>query len=455
MQATTEKRRVRSGTLRRLRVVLATVAVVFGLAAMPGNAVGAGLATPTATANEPLSLPQVLAAANGDRPVPGEPVDPEPDWPFYPDGNGFPYGVSDDPLIPRSAEDVKTGDPTCQAPALPPGHNTGDGGYQVPIRIKLSDGFVQAGFSPNAYKYGQYPFAEQMSLTGWVVGTASLPSMQINVEPDGVIMCDDGLAGLATPQTNWDEFEPGGTSFGDAAAWVKRARSAWQNGIKYQGIPGSFFAMGYHPKGIVQIQVKEFVASMVSATAVNVTDDGRLRLRTSLATNLSIDFVNTLAGTTIAHCLFKVDATLDSRAKQMVRPEKLLFDGKWVLGAPPPIPAGALAPTRPLSGAIEGGTATLGTNSFHIENRDLPQTPVCYVSLPIALFGFDENGRNQAENREDVNGYTASPNFQTLRKWPPISRGVADLSVDMTIDKVGMPRFEDIPSGYGFEGRND
>ncbi len=400
---------------------------------------------------------------------PGEPIPwlQGEGWPCFPNvpepGNPYPFGVSNPPWLPDpQGTDLKVGAPdpsSCPAPAMPaPTEDTGSDGYTVPIRLKLSNGRVTGGYTPNAGRFGQFPFATWGTLTGWIVGSVSLPSLQVHVDPSGVVLCG-GRFHLANPSQGFEGFETE-SLWGDRAddgLWYGKD-GTWIPDARFEPVPGTFAGEYYPPSSPLQLRLKTAVAQSIQTSVSGVTADGRLKVVSPMAASIELRWFNQLTGADNAnycHFLMTGDMTTDPK-KPLVPESQTDFAagnpaapaGGWTVGVPPAIPDHDLLPNDALSGAVEGGTARLGSNSATVEFVD--GRPLCLTALPNALFGYDKDGLWQASSSA-ANGYPGYPAPQVLGVMPRIIPGLMDFGVDLTVDKVGLPKFADLPAGYGFE----
>lgn len=428
----------------------------------PGETVDTPTPEPTVTDETPTPEPTesapVLPPAEGGEeideeetsPIPDEPIrfvaedDELPDW-------GFPYMLNRDPYIPTSVAGLKENSgPTCPAPPLPAATDAGSAdGYTMPLRLKLSKGVLLVGYTEKAHSWGQeMPFTIQMGgLTGWITARVSLPSLQVEVKPADVQLCDtSNLARSLTPFSR---------RLLTPENWLSTYVMNQPDGTEFIPYPGSL-ALPFI--GLRGMRMEEFVAQQVQASVTAVAADGSLKLGTSLTSTQTATNAYDRPPDEQTICPdVKLHGRFSTEPKQIITPEApegLTQTELWsglTRDYVPEVPerqTQVYLPTRPLSGAVEGGSATIGSNWFDLE---VPATGGgrCGGDLNALFYGADENGDWNANPT-----YTDPDTFEWWLLDNPfltISPGLADLSLDVTVDKIGLPKYVDLPSGYGFE----
>ncbi len=420
----------------------------------------------SSTAQGPAKVQGPKAAqADADWPA-GWPADPE--LPQGCDGDSVPcvppltcdvpcqqlsYGLNPDPYLPQSIADLKQSpEPTCAAPALPAPTQAGSPlGYTVPIRIKLTNGVVLAGYSKRAaFRDQPVPFTIVMSgLTGWVVGRVSLPSLQVHVDPGGVRLCDYDRATNVGPLTKAFQVYGYG-AFATLIAYYQ-AHGVAANTPRWVPLPGTTIApwpgsLGLRLSGLDNMGVKDAVAQQIEVETSGVASDGSLELATQLVSGMKTDPAPQSNGqpNTAFTCDVNVGGTFGTAAKQTVD----VVAPTLANGYTPFVPARqekVYLPTRTLTGAVEGGTATVGSNWFEV---GIPAT--------TSRCGGAVNGQFYGYGFHDPAGDTANLNLVLSGPQPPaglpIVPGLVDLSLDMTVDRVGLPKPTTALLGsYGFE----
>jgi hypothetical protein len=429
---------------RRFRVARSGVVLVAFFASV-------GLVAAPAIADD--ERPQV-AQADADWPA-GWPVDPEApqtcDVPCAP----LHYGLNPDPYIPQSLADLKQSpEPTCSAPALPAPTQAGSPqGYTVPIRIKLTNGVVLSGYSQRAaFRDQPVPFSIVMSgLTGWVVGRVSLPSLEVRVDPGDVHLCDYDRATGVGPLTK--AFQSYGyQTLADAIATYRRTGTVAGGGaalwVPFPGTttvpwPGS---LGQRIGGLDNMGVRDAVAQQVEVETSGVAADGSLELGTRLTSRMKTDPApQNGQPNTVFTCNVNVSGTFGTAGKQIVD----IVPPTLPNGYQPLMPARqdkVYLPTRNLTGAVEGGTATVGSNRFDVGIPTIAATR-CGGVVNTQFYGYGVyNGNDRANFAAGSSGGGDSG-----PEGYPIVPGLADMSLDMTVDKIGLPRSADILARYRFE----
>lgn len=386
--------------------------------------------------------------------------DPQPN-PFYFTAGELPtfetpIEVSRDPKIPQSIADLRSGEPSCAAPApLAATDDSSDDGYTLPIRIKLTNGMLLAGFSPAAQHWKQtLPFQVTMGgLTGWVNARVQLPSMNLLVEPRDVHICDDGRARLGISDLGVAQY-PEVAALDEEWGYADTA-STQPDGSPFYPVPGTFsgkFSLS-HPDAAPsnRYEVRDPVVNSVSAALVGMRSSGELELETKLSLGVTI-----ARGDGFYEFPVDFSGTFSTAVKAPITP-RIQDDVSWDIGDPVPERRSYL-PTKPLPGAAEGSTTTVGSEKFVFDTSRLEALPTdndarsLGVSLSTFLFGVDKYGQNILLDQPWAEGYGAYLSGMLDGSLPffPMTPGVADLSIDMTVDRIGLPTGP--PPGFGFDG---
>lgn len=350
---------------------------------------------------------------------------------------GRPWSIVSPLDLPETLAGLAKIADSCPAPALPePQDANGESGYRMPVRIKLGNAAMLAGFTEEAAHHGQgVPFTSVSGLRGWVVAWVSLPAMTLSVDPDDVTMCT-GWSALGSAWYGNPEDE---NQMEQNASDAKREKLLSPLGDTYTPIPGTIQGYLLEPgdPGDVEMQIKGLVASKVKAAVTGVNPDGSLEVEQTLDLDGDLAAVNIISNRETFACQVGLSPTATTSPKTLRAPDdSLKFGGKRV--GVPPAPDKDYLPNKALTGAVEGGTATVGANRFGIDLSG--GAPVCRVGLVQALYGFNPEGLTTAFE------LGASP-FGSTKPFP-IAEGLADLSVDLTVDKIGLPK--GLPEGYGF-----
>lgn len=411
------------------------------------------------TAPLPLKTAGLQAAQAGDWP---------PGWlpdPALPDGLHF--GFNPDLYIPGSIQDLKQMPETdCAPPALPDPTRPGDGsgkGYTVPIRIRLSDGVILGGYSDRAgFRDQPVPFTIQTGgMSGWVVGLVSLPSLRFEVvDPEhDVRLCDFDRAAGSGPVAK--SFEPYPLAFVEdqieqyvSSGGTLPDPNNFNTVVPFKGTsivpwPG---ALGLRLMGLDNLGLKDAVAQQVEIGVSGLAADGSLQLATQLKADVRADPKPLPNGqpNTSFQCDIKVSGTFGTAAKERVvaTPPTLPDPGQTSGFFTPAVPARqdkVYLPTKPLTGAIEGGRATIGSNWFDVAIPDPGGPTRCGTTVNAIFYGFGFSGGVDIAN-------WGSATYIPPVGGVPIVPGLVDLSLDVTVDHVGLPKYDDLSAtNYGFD----
>lgn len=445
------RRRAGPGARRRAAIVLACLltgaSLVATAAARPALAAPQD---PRPTPADPDGWAEAVAVARAaDDPPPDDEL---PDW-------GLPY------MLPRfapydvSVEALKTGaDPTCPAPPLPAATEAGSAeGYTVPLRLKLTDGIILAAYSDKSRRWGQKaPFGMRFAgLTGWITARVALPALTIDIAPGDVTLCDAGSKLAAIGAFPRALLEPG--------EWLPQYAMEQPDGTQFIPYPGSLSTAF---EGLMDLRLEQFVADRVKATVTGLSADGSLELSTELASTQTASNAHVRPPDNATTCPgITMDGTFGTAPKERVTPQPPpagsitmtdTFSGaqrSYTPGLPVRQPKVYL-PTRPLSGAVEGGRATIGSNWFDVRvpSPGTPGSARCGGELNLFFYGADDQG--QPNFRTEVADWDAFEWWFLDPSGPggqPIVPGLADFSIDVTVDRVGLPRFADVAPGSGFD----
>ena len=358
-----------------------------------------------------------------------------------------------DPRIPSSISDLDSGEPTCPAP--PPLAGTDDSsnlGYTLPVRIKLTNGIMLAGYSPAVAHYGQgLPFYTTLrGLTGWVNARVQLPSMKFMIDPADVTFCEGAGVSVATPATTSHPDWGGWDCEFDCGSWSVATRP---DGSQFHPIPSTFsdfflYDPSREPSG--QLNAEDLVVNEVGARLKDVRADGALDLEIDLALGLTLQ-----QGDGSATHQFPVDlaGTFTTVAKAPITPDA--SGVPWDIGEPPPRRPSYL-PARPLRGAVEGESATVGSNTFSFDTRRLdalqdPEQRWMAANLATFIFGMDKYGTTLIGDQPWFDAYSRYFDDVTYgrQSFLPMAPGLAESSIDQTIDKIGLR--QGVPAGCGFD----
>lgn len=409
--------------------------------------------TPEPTESAPALPPDDAEEIEEETPpTPDEPIrfvagDEElPDW-------GFPYMLSRKPFFTAKVDDLKNSpEPSCPAPPLPTATEPGSGaGYTMPLRLKLSNGVMLAGYSDAAHRLGQEtPFSIQMAgLTGWITARVSLPSLRVEIEPTDVQLCGTDSFTKAFQAFSRTQLDP--------TNWSPSYVQIQPDGTEFIPIPGS---MALTLGSLNDMRLRDFVAQQVKARITGVEADGSLSLTTELKSTQTISNAHRTPGDATDDTVcpgVEIDGTFGTDPKQIVTaeppPEGTFTMTDTFSGAQrnytPAMPARqskAYLPGRTLSGAVEGGSVTVGSNWFDVM---APQGE-CRSEVHQQFYGYGDDGT--------ANFKTYIEDWDNFEWWwldpapdAPYPRGLTDLSLDVTVDKVGLPKYADVPTDYGFE----
>ena len=387
---------------------------------------------------------------------------PMPKDPYYytapelPVFDGIPFALSRDPQLPGSIADLRSGDPSCAAPAPLAATDSGAAeGYTLPVRIKVTNGMMLAGYSPAAAHWKQgVPFSLQLrGLTGWVNARVQLPSMKILVDPADAVMCDGARLAVAQPGTapypDWDW-----------AAWDDPGNGSWSLSQKPDGSmeaapPGTFISYIYRRFGSDNpgqtLVIENTRVKSVKAALSGLTVSGALELRVDL--DLDLDVVRGDHEPGVQFPL-GVSGTFTTQVKAPFAPPTT--NVPWDVGQVKPAKHPSYLPTTTLSGAVEGATSTVGSSDVDIDVSRLDdvtdaQAKGIATSLYSFLYGVDPWGQGIVFDEPWGDQYSqwSGNASQGLASFFPPDRGVADVSADMTIERIGLPKGP--PSGYGFD----
>jgi hypothetical protein len=346
-------------------------------------------------------------------------------------------------------------EPTCAAPPMPAPTDADDAkGYTVPIRLKLTNGIMVGGFNSPGWHHGtDMPFSIYNSrMTGWAVGRVQLPSLQVELDPSGVVLCKSTGGGYATASSGSciRKAVDNGTD-PDACAMTL------PGGDKYLNIPGPPFIETIGLKGTLHVGLAQAVVSAMSAKVNGLDPTGRLRLSSDLDADLTI--AQFLAnGTPSIQCPSTLGIGPEHGRSMTTDPlEVASADPQpWPVSGHPgvTIPVASKAPKiflpgKPLSGAVEGGTATIATNVFDLDILGgTGSVGACQSTWPALFYGVNKWGMlNVGEpGYADPTDPSLSQNSLTHL---PIPSGSAEMSIDVTVDQIGLPK--GLPTGYGFE----
>lgn len=382
-------------------------------------------------------------------------AEPEPS-PYYftaeelPD-LGYPWELSDDPELPSSMADLNSGEPTCAAPT--PLAGTDDAspqGYTLPVRIKITNGIMLAGYSPAAAHWKQpVPFMMSMQgLTGWVNARVQLPSMNLLVEPGDVTFCKGGahigIKGANTAQ--YPEWGP----LDDPGPWAVYHHS---DGSRYNPPPGTFPAYFYSPRADAapgrRLDLTDVTVKSVSASLTGLGARGELGLETKMTLDARI--VRGDGG--LVDIPVGISGTFSTAAKGVITTPTA--NVPWDIGARPG-PRSSYLPAKALPGAVEGATTTLGSATPIIDTSRLDALPQgdsrgVATTLYGALYDLDKYGQSVIVDEPWFDLYNAAifGMIDGSGSFFPPDPGAADVSVDMTIDRIGLPK--GVPLGYGFD----
>ncbi|MEV5000764.1 hypothetical protein [Nocardioides sp. LML1-1-1.1] len=405
-----------------------------------------------------IAATSLLAAAvpAGADPGPGEPGYSQHPYYFAPDELAqlsVPWGVSRDPRLPSGVADLASGDPSCPAPA--PLAATDDGspeGYTLPVRIKVTNGTMVAGYSPSADHWGQgVPYSTTLrGLTGWVNARVQLPSMKLLVDRDDVDFCDGAgvsiadISGITPP--DWGTWD-------DEGSYVN-SRKTRADGSEFYAYPGTFLGSYLYAPDMEparRLNVEDLAVKSISAKLSGIRADGSLDLSVDLALGATLAIGN---GNPDLQFPIDIKGTFSTAVKMPITPQ--VSGISWDIGEPPS-KRSPMMPTKPLAGAVEGGRTSVGSNAFTFDTGRLDAMPPgdgrsLAVSLLTFLYGSDKYGADVLLDQPWGDYYNAFINgmLDGSASFPAIAEGVSEVGVDMTVDKVGLPK--GVPAGYGFDG---
>lgn len=389
--------------------------------------------------------------------------------PLPPEAGQVEYGLNPDPYLPRSIGELKQSpEPSCAAPALPAPTDAGSPeGYTVPLRLKLSNGVLLAGYSSRAKGWGdQVPFSIIGSrITGWVVARVSLPSMKVTVAPADVTLCpyvratDSGptIKALQSYALGEIESQISRITQGDvpppAVRWVPFPDTTTAP------FPGT---LGQRIAGLDKMGMTNMIARELSVRVSGVAPDGSLEMATDLDSTMDADPGPLPNGNPNPRFLCRnmgVTGTFGTAAKDLAAtaaepPAIAAQPGSPADFYRPRVPKRqdkVYLPTRNLTGAIEGGTATIGSNSFTIRVPKSAASCGGVVNTQFYGYGFHDGGSPGAELQDLANFFPTGFSIFPPPEGYPIVPGLSDLSLDVTVDAVGLPKRADLPAGYGFE----
>lgn len=387
---------------------------------------------------------------------------PAPINPYYytapelPVFDGIPFALSRDPQLPGSVADLRSGDPSCAAPGPLDATDAGSAeGYTLPVRIKVTNGMMLAGYSPAAAHWRQgVPFSLQLrGLTGWVNARVQLPSMKILVDPADAVMCDGARLAVAQPGTapypDWDW-----------AAWDDPGNGSWSLASQADGTleaapPGTFISYIYRLFGADDpgqtLVIENAKVKSVEAALADLTPNGALKLRVDLDIDLDVVRGDHQPGVQFP---LGVSGTFTTEVKAPFAPTTA--NVPWDVGKVQPAKHPSYLPPTTLPGAVEGATSTVGSSEVDIDVSRLndvtdAQAKGIATSLYSFLYGVDPWGQGivfDEPNGEQYSQWSGNVS-QGLAPFFPPDRGVADVSADMTIERIGLPKGP--PSGYGFD----
>lgn len=343
---------------------------------------------------------------------------------------GIPWGVTTALGIPGSVSALKDLADGCPAPDLPAAQDAdGDQGYRMPIRIKIDDALLLAGYTPEAADHGQgIPFSSVSGLRGWVIAWVSLQAMKLTVDESDVSLC----TGYSTYGLAWD---------GTPSAKRRMLQNAASVGDEYIPIPGSLQLFASPPKDpINQLQMRDFVASNVEAAVSGVNPDGSLEVEQSLTLSGRLASILMSTGRELFDCKVSTSVDASSRTKELRAPDGSQSYGGKPIGVPP-APNKEYLPSSPLTGAVEGGKASVGSNWFSVQVDG--GHPVCASAILQAFYGFNKEGISHAFEKG-----ARPPPANSGRPVFPVVDGLSNVGVDLTVDKIGLPK--GLPEGYGF-----
>ncbi len=192
---------------------------------------------------------------------------------------------------------------------------------------------------------------------------------------------------------------------------------------------------------------KLLYVSSINASVTGVSPDGSLELSVGLKMGATVE-----SSDGDPNHVFPIDiaGTFSTAVKTPVTPH-VPSGVTWDIGEPGLPQRSSSLPSKTLPGAVEGRTATIGSNSFTFDNTRLnaldPNTQsgqrYLATTLTTFLFGVDKNGQDILDNEEDPNlwdpghyyDYTQNELPNGLAPFPDFSPGIADISMDMTIDR--------------------
>lgn len=384
---------------------------------------------------------------------------PEPKNKFYftagelPTLDGIPFVVSPDPEIPTSVADLRSGEPTCPAPALPPATDaSSEDGYTLPVQIKLTNGIMLAGYSPSAAYWKQgVPFSLHLrGMTGWANVRVQLPSMKLLAGPGDVTICDGAGLGVAqpgiAPYPEWGDWAP----WNDPWGWIIKDRA---DGSQVAVPPGVYDSYTYSPLASAtpgrRLEIENVAVNKVAAKLTGLGSKGELEVAVDLGLDLDV-----VRGDHVGVSFpLGVSGTFSTAVKAPFAPPT--HNVPWDIGKVPPAQHRSYLPSSTLPGAVEGSTATVGSTDVDIDVSQLKDANTdskgLAASLYMFLYGIDPWGLGVVGDEPDNPLYYQWSNEirDGTRSFFAPDRGVADVGVDMTIDRVGLPKGP--PSGYGYD----
>lgn len=384
---------------------------------------------------------------------------PEPRDPYYYSADelpdfGIPFEVSRDPEIPDSLADLRSGDPSCPAPPLLPATDAGSAeGYTLPVRIKISNGIMLAGYSPGAAHWKQaVPFSLGLEgLSGWVNARVQIPSMKLLTDTDDVTFCDGARLGVSNPGNapfpEWD-WAPWSES------WVWTVLNQ-PDGSEYASPPGTFNSYLYSRLSTAdpgrRLDVENLTVNSLDGSLAGIAPNGELQLSVDLDLDLDVVRADHAPGVEFP---LGVRGTFTTTAKAPFAPSTATVP--WDIGRTPPARHASYLPPKTLAGATEGSSSTLGSTDAEIDVSRLDKltntdAKGIATNLYGLLYGIDPWGLGVVYDEPDApqyNQWVSSVMDGSGRFFPP-GRNVADVSVDMTIDTIGLPKGP--PSGFGFD----